>query len=33
VVVVLSVEHPISSRLNAANIIRFFARFIAASPA
>jgi hypothetical protein len=29
VVVVLLVEHPISSRLNAANIIRFFVRFIA----
>jgi hypothetical protein len=28
VVVVLSVEHPISSKLNAANIIRFFIPFI-----
>jgi hypothetical protein len=32
VVVVLSVEHPSSSRLNAANIIRFFVRFIANRP-
>ncbi len=32
VVVVLSVEHPISSKLNAAKIIRFFVRFIATPP-